>query len=150
MSKNSITVFMGLILVVVLAASGFSKRGDAPNASRGFAKLVVTVTGPKDDWSNYGWLWDDGERRNGVPWIVSAGTLADDASKRQARGSNKSIYWWITDTAWPMKVGPTEIEILNAIGAEGWRMVEGKSGALHSYIDSEMEWDSAVTYYFQR
>ncbi|NQU50127.1 MAG: hypothetical protein HQ519_15865 [Planctomycetes bacterium] len=150
MSKNSITVFLGLILVVAFAASGFSNRGYAPDAGRSFAKLVVTVSGPKDDWSNYGWLWDEGERRNGVPWIVSAGTLADDPSKRQSKGSNKSIYWWITDTAWPMKVGPTEIEILNAIGEKGWRMVESKSGANHSYISSEMEWDSAVTYYFQR
>lgn len=150
MNKTGYLVLLSLGLVLCFSPSGIGLRSSDDDAGNRFAKLVVTVTGPGDNWANYGWLWDDGERRNGVPWVVSAGTLEADPSPRNARDSNKSIYWWITERAWNPKVGPTEIEVLNAIGGEGWRLVETIDGIHHSMVAAEFEFDKATTYLFQR
>ncbi len=150
MNKSGFLLLLCLVLTLGLSSLGFGNRGNDADAGRSFAKLVVTVTGPSNEWSSYGWLWDHGERRNGVPWVVSAGTLDLDPSPRNTRDSNKSIYWWITESAWSAKVGPTEIEVLNAIGSMGWRLVETKDGIHHTMVADDFEHDKAVTYLFQR
>jgi hypothetical protein len=152
MNKSGLLLLLCLGLVLSLSPLSFgSRRTDADvNVGRQFAKFVVTVTGPVHEWTSYGWLWDDGERRNGVPWVVSAGTLEEEPSPRNTRDSNKSIYWWITETAWSMKSGPTEIEILNAIGAQGWRLVETQPGIQHNMVADDFTFDKATTYLFQK
>lgn len=150
MNKNALLVLLCLGLVLSLSPFSFGNRTTDDDVGRRFAKLVVTVSGPSNEWSSYGWLWDDGERRNGVPWVVSAGTLEEEPSPRNARDSNKAIYWWITETAWTMKVGPTEIEILNAIGARGWRLVETQDGIHHNMIADDFACNKATTFFFQK
>ncbi len=150
MNKIGLLVLLCLGLVLSLSPRSFGSRGADVDAGRNFAKLVVTITGPAHEWTSYGWLWDDGERRNGIPWVVSAGTLEEEPSPRNTRDSNKSIYWWITEAAWPMKVGPTEIEILNAIGGQGWRLLETQPGLHHNMVAEDFAYDKATTYLFQK
>ena len=151
MPNRSLKLFSILALTLVCATYAMGNRNSATApGNQAFAKLVVTTNGPTDEWASYGWLWDDGERRNGLPWVVGSGTLGGDSPARSGKGSNKAIFWWITETAWTMKSGPTEIEILNAIGNQGWRLIEIQNGARHSYIPSDINWDTATTYVFQR
>jgi hypothetical protein len=142
---------LGLGLLLGTAAFSFADQSTVANPDfPSYAKLVVTISGPPDEPANYGWIWDDGERRNGTPWIVTAGTLGGADRAHAGKSPNERIYWWITDKAWPNRVAPTEIEIMNTVGAQGWKLVKCFEGALHSYVPADFGFTTARTYVFMR
>ncbi len=137
-------LLLGVGLLAVLAA----RPAPVTNDHGVFAKLIVTVTGDPSDFGNYGWIWDNGERRNGRPWIGSAGTLGGDDPPVGSKGSNHLIYYWITDKGWSPRVGPTEVEILDTIGMLGWTLVAVEPSAHHPYVPDNFDCDRRTTYFF--
>lgn len=135
---------------VLLLTSMLYAQRRASSGMGSIAKLIVVVDGESNDWSNWGFLWDAGERRNGRPWRPATGILEPGASRNQASDSNKKIVYGITETAWNPAVGPTEVEILQVIAELGFQLVEIKQGAQHELLSNDLSVERATTYWFQR
>jgi hypothetical protein len=139
-------------LCLLLATAAFRNVDQATGVKGGavYAQLVVTISGPPGLSSSYGWIWDSGERRNGTPWIVTSGTLGGKSDTHANKSPNERIYWWITDQAWPNRVAPTEIEIMNAVGSQGWKLIHCFDSAQHTYVPEDFSYTTARTYIFMR
>lgn len=130
------------------------QRGTMLSESPGpIARLVVIHNGDPGDWSNWGFFWDAGERRNGRVFAPSTGFFDPGARASELEESNKRIYLAITDDAWDAAIGPSETEILHAIAKMGYRLIEAEEGLQHPQLtDWQMEDGYAyeMTYWFER
>lgn len=143
--------FILFALITLVASSALqAQRGAPEDAVSRTAKLIIVVNGDPGDWSNWGFLWDCAERRNGRIWRPVTGILDPQATRSQLAESNKRIVLGITDRAWDPAEGPSELEILAAIQQRGWKLLQVDATVVHDSLPHDLDVDRATTYWFTR
>ena len=141
---------LSALLTLVASSVVHAQRGAPDQAPTRTAKLIVVVDGDPAEWSNWGFLWDCAERRNGRIWRPVTGILDMQATRSQLAESNKRIVLGVTDQAWDPAEGPSEMEILAAIQQRGWKLLQIDPTAVHDSLPHDLNVERATTYWFTR